>query len=305
MIEPASLGATLYVPADRPDLLQIALGGKYPELRSVIFCLEDAVSESRIPVALANLQALFDGLKASGSKSRDRPTLFARPRHAAMLGEIAGMSGVEELEGFVLPKVTAETLDDYVKVLPSDRHCIMPTIETREAFDPEAMTALRSKLLLIRDRVLVIRIGGNDLLRTIGARRSRLRTIYQGPVGAVIANLVTTFVPYGFSMSSAVCDCFDDPDLLREEVELDLDHGLWTKSAIHPRQVSLIHDLYRVSVEDLSTARAIIDVKAPAVFSMNGSLIEPATHAAWAKNILLRSESFGILSAPQMAMISA
>lgn len=305
MIQPASLGATLYVPADRTDLLQIALGGKYPELRSVIFCLEDAVSETRIPVALANLQALLDGLKASGSVWIDRPTLFVRPRHAAMLRVIAGMSGVEAVAGFVLPKVTADSLDDYVRVLPSDRHCIMPTIETREAFDPDAMRALRSKLLLIQSRVLVIRIGGNDLLRTIGARRSHLRTIYQGPVGAVIASLVTTFVPYGFSMSSAVCDCFDDADLLREEVEIDLDHGLWTKSAIHPRQVSLIHDLYRVSVEDLSTARAIIDVKAPAVFSINGSLIEPATHTAWANNILLRSEIFGILNVPPKALISA
>lgn len=296
LIQPASLGATLYVPADRTDLLQIATGGKYPHLRSVIFCLEDAVSESSVPAALENLRLLAAQLATMAGTAQARPIILVRPRHAAMLKVIASMKGADQIAGFVLPKITAESLDEYLDALQSDQHCIMPTIETREAFDFEAMKALRSKLLLIKDRVALVRIGGNDLLRTIGGRRSKNRTIYDGPMSSIIANLVTTFVPYGFLLSAPVCDNFSDLDLLQEEVELDLDHGLFTKSAIHPNQVDLIHNLYKVSAEELISARAILDTKAPAVFSINGAMMEPATHTDWAKNIITRSEIFGTLS---------
>jgi citrate lyase beta subunit len=40
-----------------------------------------------------------------------------------------------------------------------------------------------------------LRIGGNDLMKLIGIRRPRDRTIYQTPIGYVIANLVTIFKP--------------------------------------------------------------------------------------------------------------
>lgn len=305
MIQPASLGATLYVPADRTDLLQIATGGKYPHLRSVIFCLEDAVSEASVPTALENLCLLATQLAGMGEAAQTRPIILVRPRHAAMLRVITSMAGADQIAGFVLPKITAETLDEYLDALQSDQHCIMPTIETREAFDSEAMKALRSKLLPIKDRVALVRIGGNDLLRTIGGRRSKNRTIYDGPMSSVIANLVTIFVPYGFALSAAVCDNFVDLDLLQEEVELDIDHGLFTKSAIHPNQIDPIHNLYKVSTEELVSARAILDSKAPAVFSINGTMMEPATHTDWAKNIITRSEIFGTISVSAKILSSA
>ena len=41
-------------------------------------------------------------------------------------------------------------------------------------------------------------IGGNDLLNLLGLRRQRGHTLYETPLGAVIARLVTTFKPHGF-----------------------------------------------------------------------------------------------------------
>lgn len=298
MIHPSSLGATLYVPADRNDLLQIAAGTKYPGLRSVIFCVEDAVAEGSVPAALENLERLFLNLTWANEANMDRPAVYVRPRNPAMLARITAMPGVEFIEGFVLPKVTADSLPAYMSAIVAEHHSIMPTIETREAFDQVCMHALRSELIRIRERVIVVRIGGNDLLQTLGARRSKTRTIYEGPLAGVISNLISTFKPYGFAMSSPVFDSFASLALLQEEVEIDLEHGLFTKAAIHPLQIETIHSAYKVNIEDLLAARAILDMSAPAVFSRGGFLMEPATHTRWAENTIIRAESFGTQNAP-------
>ncbi|MEZ7186179.1 HpcH/HpaI aldolase/citrate lyase family protein, partial [Pseudomonas aeruginosa] len=43
-ISPFALGATLYMPATRDDILDVVFGMKIPELRSLVVCLEDAVA---------------------------------------------------------------------------------------------------------------------------------------------------------------------------------------------------------------------------------------------------------------------
>lgn len=45
---PWELGATLYMPATRKDIAEVVLEGKIPGLRSLVVCLEDAVSEHDI-----------------------------------------------------------------------------------------------------------------------------------------------------------------------------------------------------------------------------------------------------------------
>lgn len=52
-VSPFALGATLYMPATRPDLLAVMGGIKLPGLRSLVICLEDAIAESDTAVALA------------------------------------------------------------------------------------------------------------------------------------------------------------------------------------------------------------------------------------------------------------
>jgi citrate lyase beta subunit len=58
---PWDLGATLYMPATRMDLAEV-LEGKIPGLRSLVVCLEDAVSEHDVPFALQNLSLFLQRL---------------------------------------------------------------------------------------------------------------------------------------------------------------------------------------------------------------------------------------------------
>jgi citrate lyase beta subunit len=286
------LGATLYVPAVRQDLFDIVAGRKHPQLRSCVICLEDSVAPGDVPLALRNLTALLRRLQETEESER-RP-VFVRPRDEHMLARILALPGIGTVDGFVLPKATADSLPAYLRSLASDEHLLMPTLETREVFDPAELRRLRDQLLSIAHRILAIRIGGNDLLHNIGTRRSLVRTAYEGPLGAVIASLVTTFAPFGFALSAPVFEHFNNPELLLDEVAYDIEHGLLTKTAIHPAQIDIIQQAYRVGAHELAEARAILGGEAGGVFALNGSMCEPATHTGWAKSVVRRAGIYGV-----------
>src|SRR5689334_7525 len=108
MIHHLQLGASLYVPAVRDDLAAIAHRRKYPFLRSVIFCTEDAVRSDDLMHALNNLRLLLSQLEPSDLLR------FVRVRNPLVLHALLEMDGVERLTGFVLPKVTRHNLEQYL-----------------------------------------------------------------------------------------------------------------------------------------------------------------------------------------------
>lgn len=291
MHDKPQLGASLYVPATHPDLRAIAAGDKLADIRSLIFCTEDAVTDAELPQALKNLQAALHHLQPRPGYFR-----FVRTRNPTVLAHLASLPGIEAVDGFVLPKATADNIAHYISQMPnSGKHWIMPTLETREVFRDVEMQHLVRLMDTApwRDRVLSLRIGGNDLLSLLHMRRPRGRTIYETPVGHVIARLATTFIPYGFSLSAPVFEYFDDSETLGREIETDLNHGLVGKTAIHPGQVSFIENHYRVDQQDLEAALRILNHDAPGVFKLHQSMCEPATHRPWARSILNAARCFG------------
>ncbi|HYI48597.1 MAG TPA: HpcH/HpaI aldolase/citrate lyase family protein [Allosphingosinicella sp.] len=293
------LGATLYIPASRPGLAGI-LGGRHPSLRSAVLCLEDSIHHQEVPLALTNLARLLRDA-ALAERGRGRPALFVRPRDAAMLAHILSFEGVEALAGFVIPKATPDNFPAWLHSLADDRHLLMPTLETPRLLDGPELRSLRDQLLAVQPRILAIRIGGNDLLKAIGARRSALRTAYDGPLGAMIAGFVAAFAPFGFALSAPVFEHFANADLLREEVERDLDHGLFTKTAIHPSQIDVIQAAYKVDADALAEARAMVTDEPRGVFASRGAMCEPETHRDWAHMTIRRAQIFGITGAARVS----
>jgi len=289
-IKPA-LGASLYVPTTHKDLLAIANGDKLGQLRSVIFCLEDAIAERDLSYALFNLSL---ALRYMGEQSN---TLrFVRVRNPEVLGRVLAMPGAHKLTGFVLPKTTRRNFDAYFAQLAHTSHVLMPTLETAEVFDDAEMKRLRKVLSApkVRPRILALRIGGNDLLALLGLRRPATGTIYQSALGPVIARLVTTFRPHGFQLSAPVFEHLAQRDWLDAEVAQDLAHGLVAKTAIHPDQVAPIERHYQVARQDVELALRIVDPDDAAVFRMRESMCEAATHHPWALQILERARQFGM-----------
>ncbi|MEO8600763.1 MAG: HpcH/HpaI aldolase/citrate lyase family protein [bacterium] len=286
-----TLGATLYVPATHKDLLQIANGELLGELRSVIFCTEDAVADSELSYSLFNLSLVLQQMIERPSTER-----FVRVRNPDVMERVLEMPGAEKLTGFVLPKTTRHNFDAYFKQVRKTGFMLMPTLETAEVFDEAEMKLFRQCLEQpgVRDHILALRIGGNDLLALLGIRRPRNMTIYRTPLGPVISRLVTTFRPYGFALTAPVFEYLDNPTLLAQEMEEDLAHGMIGKTAIHPSQVAPIEKHYRVPSIDVEVAMRIMDADSPAVFKMHDSMCEVATHRTWAHRVVEQARVFGI-----------
>ena len=286
-----SIGASLYVPTTHKNLLKIADGHMLGELRSLIFCTEDAVGENELDYALVNLSMTLKNMVIRPFTKR-----FVRVRNPLVLKLILDMPGSNKLSGFVIPKATTNNFDSYFNQIRKSHFKLMPTLETVEVFDESEMKLFRKHMERpgVRDHILALRIGGNDLLALLGIRRPRNVTIYRTPLGSVISKLVTTFRPYGFSLTAPVFEHLDRGDLLAQEVAEDIVHGMLGKTAIHPDQVALIESHYRVEQSDIEVAMKIIDMKSPAVFKMNESMCEIATHHDWALSIVEQARIFGL-----------
>lgn len=291
MAEKKLLGASLYVPATHKNLQQIANGELLGNLRSLIFCTEDAVADGELSYALFNLSLALQQMVERPGMDR-----FVRVRNPDIMKRVIDMPGAHKLTGFVLPKTTRYNFESYFRQVRKTSYQLMPTLETAEVFDETEMRLFRQSIEApgVRDHILALRIGGNDLLALLGIRRPRSMTIYRTPLGPVISRLVTTFLPYGFAMTAPVFEHLDNPALLAQEMEEDIAHGLVGKTAIHPSQVPLIEQHYRVHSSDVETALRIMDSASPAVFKMHDSMCEVATHRTWAHGVVEQARVFGI-----------
>jgi citrate lyase beta subunit len=279
------------MPAHRRDLMEIANGEKLPGLRTVIFCTEDAVSHADVDSSLRHLGLCLQGFRPTVQRYR-----FIRARNPEILSRLLDLPHIEKVDGFVLPKFNSDVFHAYFDQLHGTPFTIMPTLETRDVFDHGAMQELRQALAqpAIFKQLLMLRIGGNDLMNLLGMRRTRGLTLYDTPLGNIIACLVTVFKPYGFALSAPVFDYLDDDVTLQKELRLDLAYGLSGKTAIHPDQVPQIEAAYQVAPEDAEMALKLLDISAPAVFKMHNAMCEVATHKKWAKDIIDRQICYGI-----------
>lgn len=295
-ISPNDIGATLYTPATREDLVSIALGHKYPELQSMVICLEDSVLERDIPVALDRLKKALVILSARRDVP-SKPLVFIRPRSLEMARQLVNNPQYQlgAVDGLVLPKFTLELLTDWLIVTEGTNLLWMPTLEDADVYDVVKMLALAKALQeKARNRVLALRIGGNDLMSVLGLRRQKDITLYDGPLGYVIKMLVSVFGSHGFALTSPVCEIIDDPAMLIKELKQDISHGLVGKTAIHPSQIAFITKALQVDRRDYDEALRILNADI-AVYKSDGAMCEPATHINWANRIIHQGKTYGYI----------
>ncbi|MGV8874162.1 MAG: HpcH/HpaI aldolase/citrate lyase family protein [Rhodococcus sp. (in: high G+C Gram-positive bacteria)] len=293
-----ALGATLYIPATRPDLTATVNKRTDEGVRSIVIDLEDAVADHDLDDALANTVRTLNEL--SGSRS----LVFVRARTPAHIRTIcAGLThGAAGLAGFVVPKFTAargaEFLDEIVAASQNHgtRLFAMPVLESpevvhRETRDTE-LVAIRELLGTYRDIVLAVRVGATDMCGTFGIRRDRDLTIYDV---RVVADVISAIVNHlgrsdgsGYVITGPVWEYFadhermfrpllrqtpfvdqdavrfrqqlvsSDLDALLREVALDRANGIQGKTVIHPSHVPAVHALSAVTHEEYHDALDIL-----------------------------------------------
>ncbi|WP_420712847.1 HpcH/HpaI aldolase/citrate lyase family protein [Gordonia sp. MP11Mi] len=194
-----ALGATLYVPATRPDLTAVIRRRAAAGVTSMVIDLEDAVADDDEAFALART---IDTIASFADDGWSGVLLFVRVRSIDHIETITGaLPPGHCLAGFVIPKFEAETGSAALDAIAAasrdlDRPLYaMPVLETtrivaRETRDAE-LVAIRDVLNRHRNRVLAVRIGATDICGLFGIRRDRDVTVYDVRVAAdVIATIV-------------------------------------------------------------------------------------------------------------------
>lgn len=274
------LGASLYTPCTHGKLADLIQ--QNPAMaRSMVYCLEDAVSENELASALNNLKEALKTLQP-----HDHIKRFVRVRSVSMLAEMLSYEHIHKIDGFVLPKFDLSNVKQYWDIIEKRQgthFSYMPTLETAQAFDQYAMTKLAEALQNWGPSITCLRIGGNDLSNLLGIKRSRGFTAYETPLRTVIDQLIITFRPKGYELSSPVCDFIDDVDTLAKEIAMDIAYGFYAKTAIHPTQISVIEQAFKgFSKRHFGQAEDVLDSRSKAVFQLDGQMMETTCHKNWA-----------------------
>lgn len=218
-----ALGATLYVPATRGDLVATIAKRAAEGVTSMVLDLEDAVADDEVEDGFRNAIDTLDALAARGPAPL---MLFVRVRTPDGIDRIvSGLgAGAGVLTGFVLPKFTSHTGSDYLRAVTAAslrlgrRLYAMPVMESseivhRETRDDE-LRAVSAILAEHRDSVLAVRIGATDMCSTFGIRRDRDLTIYDV---RVVVDVIAAVVNYlgrtdgtGFVITGPVWEYFAD-----------------------------------------------------------------------------------------------
>lgn len=300
-----ALGATLYIPATRPDLPAALVRASKAGATSAVVCLEDAVADHDVEHGIDQLAALLDQHDRAGA-----PSLFVRVRDAEHVRRLAATDSREVLDGFVLPKFDADnSAETFEAVADAARgRCMplyaMPVLESPALADPRARVAALDDVtrLLAKhpDVTLAVRIGATDIAGALGLRRVRELTCYdlgivrdaitdiRAVVGRdaelvpVVTGCVWEFFPEHQQRlfkpqlrQSVFADrgltdlrgrLLDaDLDGLIREITLDKANGLTGKTVIHPRHVAVVNALLTVTHEEASDAEIVLGTTAGGV----------------------------------------
>ncbi len=286
------LGATLYIPIMHKNLEDILKGGKYPFLKSVVICLEDSTALCDMPEGMNRLERIVEGLNISNLK------IFIRPRNIENLKVILELKNIDTIDGFALAKFDTSNIAEYLSIFIAQNHFyLMPILETKDVFSHLKLARIMQELEPFKERILVVRMGGEDVLSMLGMMRSCDKTIYEIlPLYLILSTIINLFKANGFNISSVVFACFEATQTLERELEGDCEHQIFNKTSIHPKQVERIQESYKIDADEKYVADKLLREDS-AIFSHGGRMYEKMTHSNWARSIMKRYENYGVRDA--------
>lgn len=204
------LGATLYMPATKPNIHQDILTKKHAGLTSLVICLEDAIGDDEVELAerllVHELVTLHDGINRGFIQLEDLPLIFIRIRNREQLVCVAKEMGdaIQVITGVVIPKFNSVSsqyiLEELVQMNKQYAPLYaMPILETKEIIYKETRMdeLLQIKRLLdqYKPYILNVRIGATDFSGLFGIRRNSDTTVYDiAVIRDCIADIINMFV---------------------------------------------------------------------------------------------------------------
>ena len=282
------LGATLFIPASHKHLEEVLSAKKYPSLKSLVIDFEDGLEESDFDVAMHKIESLLKNIV------QNSPLVFMRAKSTKHLQLLLELESINKIDGFVLAKFSLENAQEYLEILKKSKHYIMPSVEGEELFHHNKLHELKELITTHKEKVLLVRFGLEDMLKQLRMRRECSKSIFDfAATAAVLGNFIATFKSAGFSVSGGVYPCFKDKEGFIKDVKRDLKEGLFSKTIIHPKQIEIVNELYKVTKTELLEAKEILSTEKK-VFNQNGKMAETLTMSKHSQEILKRSEIYGV-----------
>ena len=263
-----SFRSILFVPGDRPDRFERALAAGAD---AVCIDLEDAVAGGQKAEAREAVTGFLEGWRAGDSR---------RTRPMVRINDLATDVGRDDLEAIadgprpealMVPMVRTAVGVGTAVEKPGVALPVLPLIETacglENAADIGAVTGVEGLVF-----------GGFDLALELGAKPewepllyARSRIVHAAAVNGIPA----------YDMPSRD---FREMAVLREEARRTRALGFAGKTAIHPAQIPVIHEVYAPSREEVERARAIMEADREAeggAVAVGGRMVDrPVVEAA-------------------------
>lgn len=311
-----AIGACLYMPGTRENLLKDILFNKKMGANTITLCIEDSVSSSQVTFAENNIISLFNNinllLNDDISFIENLPLIFIRVRNVNQLQKLLDESLLRGLCGFIFPKFDTISGERYFSTLKkyniSNNRMIygMPILETPNIIHKETrieeLTKVKHIIDYYNEYVLNIRIGGTDFSGLYSLRRGKDFTIYDlSVVRDCINDIINVFKRDDYIISGVVYEYYSkildfQNNILIKETLLDKANGLIGKTVIHPAQVNIVNSLMVVSKEDYIDASNIIHSSLDGVIrsEYSNKMNEIKPHEKWAKELLLKAKIMGV-----------
>ena len=320
------VGGLLYMPAFQDNIVDKIQSNAIECLTSIAFCLEDSIRDEVLDKAEDSLKDILQKLKSVSNenikssfnrnllKDRNLPLIFIRirsPEHLKSVHEkLSNMTDI--ITGYILPKFDLNNAENYAAFIyeinrnRKQPFYIMPILETEMIVDTssrnEVLIKIKKVLDIIKDYVLNIRLGVNDLSNIYGLRCDINHTVYDiGIIRDIFVDVLKVFAK-DYIVAGSVWNYFDDGKNtswaigLKKELTLDRLNGFIGKSAIHPSQLTYIFDNLKVTQSDLDDANQILNWKSEShgVVKGSGRMNELKCHSKWAARIKILSEIYGV-----------
>ncbi len=275
------LRSLLFVPGDRPDRMEKALGLGADAL---IIDLEDSVT----------LEAKKAAREATANFLRSAPrgvTLFVRvnPLDSGLIDtDLSAVLGARP-DALVLPKAegakTIEALADKADGLP-----ILPIATETPAAIFEIGTYQN-----VREHLIGLTWGAEDLPTAIGATSARNEEGHYTPPYE-LARSLTLFGAHaaGVAAIETVYPAIGDPEGLARYAARARRDGFTGMMAIHPSQIAVINEAFSPTEEEIAKARAIVAAFAAnpgqGALQLNGRMLD-APHLKQANRLIALADN--------------
>ena len=275
------LRSLLFVPGDRPDQMDKALGTGADAL---ILDLEDAVAGQRKAEARLHVAAFLS--------RRPRPVrLLVRINPLREAFADLDLDAIAEAgaDGLVLPKAEGDASVRELERRLGARNAPLPGI-LPIATETAAAVFRLSEYDRVAARLIGLTWGAEDLSAAIGAASSRLADgRFTPPFETVRALALFAAHAAGVPAIETVYPAFRDLDGLADYSARGARDGFTGMLAIHPSQIPIINAAFTPSAEAIAKARRIVDAfrsrPGAGVLNLDGVMLD-APHLKHAERVL-------------------